>query len=420
MPRVFNIPNAAEVLKRDVLPWWENSINVEADLLYQKIGKINALSDIGEFGTQIGIGGGYGAAAEGYATPEAFATLYGKFNYRTKDLYCNIMISEKAFRLTDAKGAYMTFMNEIESQRKAAVWNSARMLYGDGSAILCYLTDGEITSGTVTNADGVEIETSTFKVDDIAGVIEGLVVDLHTWGTAGATSATLTENNKLAQIIAIDRAAKTVTVAKSGLTAATKHNTASKGYGFLTPQGSYGKEYTGLKSIFDPETTKLYGVEKSKMPSIVPYTMSAENQISNVLIHHAVRTVNRNSPGNVNMLIFGDDAYLAYLEMLQETNVQVVTNNKYRNGFATTVQVVDNKEIEVYNSPFVPSGEVWGIDTDLLKLYQTGWEFVKSDGASVFTLINDTSVHRALLANYGELIAKNTGAFVRITDAASA
>lgn len=420
MARVFNIPNAAEILKKDVLPWWENSINVEADLLYQKIGKINALSDIGDFGTPIGIGGGYGASAEGFATPEAFASLYGKFEFDTKDLYCNIMISEKAFRMTDSKGAYITFMNEIESQRKAAVWNSARMLYGDGSAILCYLTDGEITEGSITNAKGVEIATSTFKVDNIAGVIEGLVVDLHTWGSASATSPSLLENNKLSQIIAVDRANKTVTVAKSGLTATTKHDTASKGYGFLTPQGSYDREYTGLKSIFDPTTTKLYGVEKAAMPSIVPYTISAENQISNVLIHHAVRTVNRNSPGSLNMLVFGDGAYLSYLEMLQETNTQIVTNNKYRNGFATTVQVVDNKEIEVYNSPFVPEDEVWGIDTELLKLYQTGWDFVKSDGASVFTLINNTSVHRALLANYGELIAKNTGAFVRITDAAAA
>lgn len=419
MARVFNIPNAAEVLKTDVLPWWENSVNVEADLLYQKIGKINALSDIGEFGTQIGVGGGYGASAEGYATPEAFASLYNKFKYRTKDLYCNIMISEKAFRLTDAKGAYMTFMNEIESQRKAAVWNSARMLYGDGSGILCYVT-GTPTAGSVTNADGVEIATQTFTVDNIAGVIEGIVVDLHTWDSTSATAPTLLDNNKLAQIIAINRAEKTVTVAKSGMTTPNQHTTASKGYGFLTAQGSYAKEYTGLKSIFDPETTELYGVKKADMPSIVPYTISAENQISNTLIHHAVRTVNRNSPGFMNMLVFGDDAYLSYLDMLQETNTQIVTNNKYRNGFATTVQVVDNKELEVYNSPFVPKDEVWGIDTDFLKLYQTGWEFVQSDGASVFTLMPNSSVHRALLANYGELIAKNTGAFARITDAASA
>ena len=65
---------------------------------------------------------------------------------------------------------------------------------------------------------------------------------------------------------------------------------------------------------------------------------------------------------------------------------------------------------------FVPAGEMWGIDSTMFELKETGWDFAAYQG-SVFTLMPDTSVYRALLANYLELTCKNPGTCVRITNA---
>ena len=78
--------------------------------------------------------------------------------------------------------------------------------------------------------------------------------------------------------------------------------------------------------------------------------------------------------------------------------------------------VLKFREGELPASLFVPTDEMWGVDTKQFELRQTDWDFVDYQG-SPFVLMPDTSVYRALLANYMELICKNPGTCVRITNA---
>jgi hypothetical protein len=67
----------------------------------------------------------------------------------------------------------------------------------------------------------------------------------------------------------------------------------------------------------------------------------------------------------------------------------------------------------------VPKTEAWAVDTSSFILQQTPWEFV-SNGGSIFTLQANSSVFRALLASYGNLICTNPGGCVRFTDCSQA
>jgi hypothetical protein len=56
----------------------------------------------------------------------------------------------------------------------------------------------------------------------------------------------------------------------------------------------------------------------------------------------------------------------------------------------------------------VPADEVWDVDTKSFVLQQTPWEFLSHQG-SIFSLQANSSIYRALLASYGNLICENPG-----------
>ena len=64
----------------------------------------------------------------------------------------------------------------------------------------------------------------------------------------------------------------------------------------------------------------------------------------------------------------------------------------------------------------MPEDEVWGVDTSAFYLEATPWNFMEKDGG-VFVPMPDTSIFRALLASYGNLMCTNPGGCVRFTNA---
>ena len=388
---VQNLNRVESILKNEYLPFLNNAINTDPSIFMEKIAKKQLDAAQGKFGARIGIGGGFGMSSEGAATPQANAPIYGDFNYTTKDGYCDIQISHKTFQLGQSNSAILknAVTDALDASYEAAKWNTARMLFGDGSGLLTKV------SAAVTTA------SNTLTVDDTSKLIEGLVVDLY------ATSAASAATKAAVQIIAIDHAAKEITLSEA--------TTAAKGE-CIYVQNSKGREITGLGAIFDSAVTSVYGVTKDDRPSIKPYTVSAANDLNDILITSAIQFAERKRNGKIDLLMLGDKAYQAYLAYLKESNTSYVVNNSYKGGFASVKVVYGNREVDVYNEQFVPTNNVWGVDTSLFELRQTGWDFA-AERSSIFTLLNGTSVYRALLANYMELICRNPGACIEITNA---
>ncbi len=386
-----NLKTLENALRVCYLPALQNQLGIEPAAILGKIEQTQLQGHYVETTAPIGLSGGFGYGAEGAATPISGAQRYEKFKTESRDLYVNIEISEKAQRLgTTSKGALVNALDsEVKAAYATAKWNVGRSLYGNGTGILT-------TCSAVNNS-------ATVTVADTKFLKEGLIVDFYledaVVGSAPAKAAV--------RIKAVDRVGKKVVL----------YDAITVGDGFITVQNSYGREITGIGTIFDDNITSIYGLSKEDNPFLKPSVYSAENDIHDGVITEALRASDNYHGGAIDTLVFGDRAYDAYVAYLRTNNIRVETKT-LKGGFKAIKYDFGNREIDVINESFVPENEIWGIDCKSFELQTSGWDFARDKDGAAFTLVPGTSNHRALLANYGDLVCKNPGACIRITDVA--
>lgn len=396
MPNVAqDLITVEKILKEEYLDFVNNNLTVTPSPFLEMIKKENLTAAGGKFGARTGIGGGFGMSEERQNTPKANAPLYNKFEYASKDAYVDIQISHKDIKLGQSDRAALvdTVKDAMDASYEAANWNVARMLFGDGSGKLATL------KGSITTSSPV------ITVDDTTRLIEGLVIDIYA-NNAGVGSAPSTS---AVQIIAIDHATGKVTLSQNP--------TAALDSGFVAVQNSYGREITGLKSIFDSSVATIYGVNKANNPWVKPYTMDAKNDIDDTKITDAVAFARDRKNTKIDLIMAGADAFRAYEYYMKEgaKNVTVVDKRKFVGGAVGYEVLCGNQLVTIVRERFVPAGSMWGVDTNQFALRHTGWDFATHQ-SSIFTLRPDTSVYRALLANYMELICKMPGGCVELTN----
>jgi hypothetical protein len=386
-----NLITFEKALKENYLPVWRNQLGVEPSALLGKIKKIPLVSNEIVASAPIGLSGGFGFGAEGQATPDAGNVKFERFKTYAKDMYVNIAISAKAVRLTGSGGAMANALDtEVKASYETAKWNVGRSLFGNGTGVL---------------ANSEASTTNTITVDDTKFLKEGLIVDVY---AEGAT--TPQANGKGRRIVAVDRAGKTITLDGTAV---------SLSKGFITVQNSYKREITGLGAIFDTTVTELYGVKKAENPFLAPVTVDAGTDIDDGIITKALRQAKNDKNSAVDTLLCGDDAFDAYVTYLRTNNVRVEDmSHTISGGFKAIKFIFGNKEVDILNESFVPAGEMWGVDSTSLELHMQEWDFADLQGGGIFNLMEGSSVYRALLANYGDLICKNPGGCVRITNIA--
>ena len=228
----------AEQLNTGVNPFLAKIAQTSADVWGKQIVKM----------VPYGVNGGVGAGTETGALPTAAGNNYERFTLDLKNLYGRIEISDKAMRASlSTEGAFVNLLNaEMEGLLKASKFNLGRMLFGDGSGKLATLSAATASA------------TKTLTVDDTRNLTEGMVVDIVS--AEGTPKSGMTG----LRITAVDRTGKSVTFDKgvTGSIVATD---------FLTVQGSYKNEITGLKAIFASSGT-LYGLNKSDYKWLTPKT----------------------------------------------------------------------------------------------------------------------------------------------------
>lgn len=394
MPGAQTLKTFENALKEYYLPVWRNQLGTEPSALLSKIKKVPIKSDKIVTSAPIGLSGGFGYGAEGESTPEAGKVNFARFMTNAKDMYVNMCISLKSTKLTGSAGAMADALDtEVKASYETAKWNVGRSLFGNGTGILTTITTG--SAGTITCAD-------------VSKLKEGLIIDVYANGAEEEDPPTVKASG--IRITAVDRSTKKITVTDTA-TAFTA--------GFITVQNSYNREITGLGSIFDDTVTSIYGIEKSKNIYLKPIVVDAQNDISDGIITGALRQSSRDKNGEIDMILCGDAAYDNYVEYLRTNNIRVEDRSKeIAGGFKAIKFIFANREVDIVNEGFVPEDEFWGVSTKDLELHETGWNFASVNDSSIFTLLEGQSIYRALLANYGELICKNPGACVRITNCA--
>lgn len=393
------LTNIERALKYNYLNAFENQIGTEPSALLNKIKHVELVSDKIKTVAPIGFSGGFGYGAEGAPTPASGAMMYEPFETEARDMYVNIGISVKTVRLgSNNKGAIVNALDgEIKGAYKTANWNMGRSLFGNGSGVL--------TTCEAAN------NTKVIKVADVKNLKEGLIIDIY--------KATIDEEGKIVKgteelakeklrILGVDRANSTITIFGDAITIEA---------GFITIQQSWNREITGLGTIFDNTVDTIYGLKKADNPFLAPVVMSADDDIRDGVITKALRQAKRDKNSNVDMIMAGDDAYDSYVEYLRTNNIRVEEmTHEIQGGFKSIKFLFDNRIVDIVNEAHVPSTEMWGVDTSALEFHKQKWDYATLQGGSIFTLLPGESIYRALLANYGDLICKNPGGCIRITD----
>ena len=382
------------ILKDKYQPALTNQINTEPSPFLEKIKKVTLTNNTIKCAAPVGINGGFGFGAEGVGTPKAGAQRYTRFEIDAVDMYVDLQISNKTIELASSNAASMinALDSEIKGSYAAAKWNIGRALFGDGSGKLATVTEA-VASGNNT----------VLTLDSVKRVIEGLSIDLYD------SDATVANGNGGHRIISVDRANKKI-VCEGTLTL----NSAS---GFITVQGSYNRELMGLGAIFG-DNAEIYGINKSENPWICPTTVDANGDITDLVLYRGIKEAKDYKGANIDLIMMGDDAFLAYQDYIHTNNVTVTDKYHFVGGAVGYKILVGSNEVVIVNERFVPENEVWGVDTSAFYLEATPWNFMEKDGG-VFVPMPDTSIFRALLASYGNLMCTNPGGCVRFINAAN-
>lgn len=337
-----------------------------------------------------GVNGGIGAGSETGALPTAGGNNYEKFTLELKNLYGKIDISDKAIRASmSSAGAFVNLLNaEMEGLIKASSFNMGRMLYGDGKGLLAKITDNTATASGVT----------TFTVDDVSALAEGMLVDVLTnAGVAKSTAVKITN---------VNRGSKVVTVAVTGFTASElKVTTSQTTQYYFSVQGSYGKELTGLGAIFDTNISSLYGLKRADNSWMNPYvkncgTAEATAGITDITMQSVIDYLEENFGSSVDFIVCSSGVkrnYQSYLNTYR-SNIDVL-------DLAGGFKALSYNGIPVVSDRFAPKNTMYMLNTDEFKLHQLcDWKWLEGEDGRVIKQNAGTPTYSATLVKYADLI----------------
>ncbi len=402
-----NLNTISKILKEQYLPVLKNGISKEPSPFLEMIkkvpltgGKITAIAPYG-------INGGFGFGSDGEATPQAVSRAYKRLEVEPVNMYVDIRISDKTVKLANDGGALINALDdEVAGSYEAAKWNVGRALFGDGSGVLCTCTSQSIYDQN-TDQTAVVVENS-------AALVEGLVVDVYSYASSSSTEGILLNENKAKRIKEVDRNQNMVVF--EGQVNALQNSEKLNNYGFIVVQGSYNKEITGLKAIFDENITTLYGLEKKGNSFLKPQVVNAEGAITDQIIYNAVKKSYDYKNTKIDLVMMGNAAFEAYQKYMRENNVLVCDKATFTGGASGYKVMVGNRVVTVVNEKLVPDKEAWCVDTSAFAFVHLDFDFCDYGSSGIFQLVPGTSYYRALLASYGNLICKNPGGCVKITN----
>lgn len=385
----INLADLEKIAREQALPALDNQISQEPSPLLEKIGKPTLTSSKIDVITTVGINGGFGFGAETKDIPESGGQIYDRFVLPAADMYGTIEISNKALTLGVGDKGVNLLLNEMQGIKDSAVWNIGRSLFGNGKGVLC-------------NVSALSSAGNTITVDSVKHLKEGMKVDFY--AASAEVGSTPAHTGK--RILGIDRKNKKITIDGAAITVSA---------GFITVQGSYGREIFGLGAFFDSSITSIYGVTKSGNNWLVPEEYDATGGITDTLISKAVREAQNYRNSKIDMILCGDTAYDAYVNYMKESKTQITDTQEFWGGVSGLNIVANGRKVVLVHEQHVGDNEMIGVDTTKLKFYKTPMDFISKDGG-VFERVDKSSVFQAVLGFYGNLLCENPGGLFKINN----
>ncbi|MDD4002885.1 MAG: phage major capsid protein [Clostridia bacterium] len=387
---MITLANAENALKTLYLDVMKEQLNTNINPLLAKIRQSS--EDV--WGKEVkkvapfGLNGGVGAGTETGELPISGGNKYAQFTLTLKNLYGTIEISDKAIRASKTNaGAFVNLLNaEMEGLLRASKYNFGRMLYGDGTGVLA----------TVESVNGQEI-----KLNSVKKVMEGMTIDF----LQGMSVISGASPNR---IKIVDRAAKTI-VCEDYISGVAADN-------FITVQGSFGNEISGLESIFTAGGY-LYGLPKSQYKWLNAYTKDQIGELDDIKLQSVIDILEEEAGSNVDYIVCSSGvkrAYQSYLNTFKK-NIDVLN---LEGGY----KAISYNGIPLLSDKFVEEGTMYLLSSKDFTLYQLcDWSWLEGDDGKIIKQVPNRPLYKATLVKYADLLcdrpygqAKLTG----ITEAA--
>lgn len=374
MVTLTSADNALKTLYLDVVA---NQLNTAVNPLLAKIE--NTSADV--WGKEIrklapvGLNGGISAGSEDGALPTAAGNNYQQFILTLKNLYGTIEISDKAIRASEnSAGAFVNLLQaEMEGLLAASKFNFGRMLYGDGSGVLCSVYTGS---------------NNLFTVSSVKNLTEGMCVDIY------SADSELKASGR--RIVYVDRTNKKVQIGGDTISSVGAGST-------ITVQGSRNNELTGLGAIFGT-SGKLYGLDRASNKWLTPYSQTTST-ISDVIIQKAIDTLEETNGSTVDFIVCSSGVKRAYQDYLStnRTNVDIMN---LQGGY----RAISYNGIPLVSDRFAPDGTMYLLNTSDFHLHQLcDWRWLEDDGGRVLKQVAGKPVYTATLVKYADIICDRPG-----------
>ena len=322
---------------------------------------------------QYGVNGGVGAGTEEGDLPASGGNNYEQFVTTLKNLYGTVEISDKAVRASEnSAGAFVDLLNaEMEGLVRASAFNFGRMLFGDGSGVLCKVS--AISGNTVT-------------ADSVQNLIEGMTVDIRgADGTAIPTAAAR-------RILTLDRSTKQITLSGAAITGVEEGD-------LICVQGSYNLELTGLGAIFK-STGTLYGLDRATHKWMVPHMEEEVGSITEAKLQASLDKLEETAGSRINFIVCSWGVKRALQAALSSSRIPIDTE-----VLAGGYKAITYNGIPVVADRFCPSGTMYLLNTDDFCLHQLcDWKWLEGDDGRVLRQVPGKPLYTATLVKYADLV----------------
>lgn len=387
---MVSLTSAENALKSYYLGVVSNQLNTGINPLLAKIKQTS--SDV--WGKEVrklapyGVNGGISAGTETGELPIAGGNNYEQLCLTLKNLYGKIEISDKAVRASQNNaGAFVNLLNaEMEGLLSAAAFNFGRMLFGDGSGRLA--------------AVAAEPSSAYVEVDSTVNFMEGQIVDFC--NASGPVSG-LTGF----RVLSVDRGNNEIQLDRTPTGATTSY--------YITLQGSFKNELTGLDAIFGTSGT-IYGLNRFDHQWLTAHSTTTATTISDEVLQKMADDLEMEADSRINMIVCSAGVRRAYQKYLL-TNTRNVDVVNLEGGY----KAISFNGIPLVADRFCAPKHLYMLNTDDFKLHQLcDWKWLEGENGRVLRQMENKPIYMATLVKYADLMCDKIfgqGVFTNITEA---
>ncbi len=375
---MVTLSSADNALKSFYLEAVTDSLDKKVSPFFAKIEKtsVNVTGKDVKKVVRMGLNNGVGAGSETGDLPTADEGQYVTLTSTLKNIYGTIEISDKAIRASaNNEGAFVNLLNdEMRSLVQSAKYQFSRMLFGDGSSLICYADN---------NGD------DWLHVDNMVGMTEGMKVQVFAMG--GEVIPTI----DYLTISKIDKSQRRVYF---------KEGAVFKGLSMLGAELYVGKktdlELTGLRAIFNTTKESLYGQSKNSA-FMTPYRIAGQSP-DEYTLQRMIDTLEENAGSTVDLMLCSYAVRRKIVKIFSEKGIELPMV-EMEGGFKT----ISYNGIPIVADRFCPEDTLYFLNTSDFKLHQLcDWQWLEAEDGKILKQVPGKPVYTATLVKYAELICE--------------